>query len=312
MAEIEPGPKRHTYRLKRKEEVAAGLRRIALGRAESALEALAGIERGDDPAAAIHSARKDIKKLRAVLRLARGSLGEELYRSENGRYRDATGLLSQSRDAEVKLDTLGALEERFGERLPVGPTRAWCVALERERDEIAAGDGDGETRIAAAIAAIDAGRERIPEWPLRGDSWKPVGAGLTRCYRRGRREMKRVRADPSAECVHEWRKRVKDLWYQLRIVRNAWPPVLVATVDEAHRLADLLGAHHDFAVLAEDLVRRPAVGHQEEIAALIECRQQELLTAALDLGARLFAEKPKAFGARLGAYWQTWRAATQN
>lgn len=295
------------YRLERKEEVGAGVRRIACGRADHALGALADSKGDGDLAEAVHSARKDMKKLRAVLRLVRAELGEEVYRAENERYRDAARLLSGSRDAEAKLETLAALEERFGDELPAGTARAWGVELEEERDEIAgAVDGEAEAQVRKAAKAIEAGRVEIASWPI-GDSWSALRPGLLRAYRRGRRELKRTRSEPTAEHVHRWRKRVKDLWYQLRLLRKAWPELLGESADRAHELADLLGDHHDLVLLAEDLDTRPGIGRREEITDLIERRQAELLTAALELGARLYAEKPAAFERRLRAYWKAWR-----
>lgn len=119
--------------------------------------------------------------------------------------------------------------------------------------------------------------------------------------------MKRTRSDPVAENVHEWRKRTKDLWYQLRILRNAWPPVIYETAEQAHDLADLLGDHHDLAVLAEDLTAREIAGDRDAAKDLIDRRQGELLKCAFEVGERLFAEKPKAFGTRFEAYWLAWR-----
>lgn len=298
--------KSRSYRLKDKEPPTAGIRRIALGRAEKAAEALSDAGEGADFAASVHAARKDLKKLRGVLRLVRGELGEEVYRTENQRYRDAGRRLAQSRDAEVKTETLGALRERYDEELSIDLADAWLAALERERDEIVS-DGDSDSLIAESTAAIEAGREKISTWPLESDSWELVEAGLLRSYRRGRRAMKRTRSDPVAENVHEWRKRTKDLWYQLRILRSAWPPVIAETAAEAHELTDLLGDHHDLAVLAEDLAAREIAGDRDAAKELIDRRQGELLQCAFEIGERLFAERPKAFGSRFEAYWLAWR-----
>jgi CHAD domain-containing protein len=296
------------YRLKRRERVDDGIRRVAADRAEQALSELTGAQSGGELAEAIHSARKDMKKLRALLRLVREPLGKEFFRAENRRYRDAARLLSRSRDAEVKLETLGALRERFGDELPAEPVGAWCQALATERDEIVeAGGGEAAERIERVIEMIGAGRDEVRDWPLRGDSWKLIGPGLRRGYGKGRRGLKQARREPSADNVHQWRKRVKDLWYQLRLVRMAWPGLLGETTDRAHELADLLGDHHDLTVLAEDLARRADLASREELAALIERRQTQLLDAALELGARLFAEKPRAFSARIEGYWDAWR-----
>ena len=298
-----------SYRLKTEEGVAEGMRRIALGRAEKALDELASTDQGD-LAAAIHEARKDLKKMRALLRLIRVELGEDLFRSETSRYRDAGRRLSRTRDAEVKLETLSALGDRFGDGLPTLAARQWRATLERERNEV--GDtAHGETagQIDAAGEAIEEGRVRIPSWPLETDDWSLVGPGLARSYERGRRAMKRTLADPRVENVHEWRKRAKDLWYQLRIVADAWPGLLDAAAEQAHELTDLLGDHHDLAVLAEDLAGRDEIGAKGGFGDAIERRQEELLAAALELGERLYAEKPKAFRRRLKRYWLAWREA---
>jgi CHAD domain-containing protein len=297
-----------SYRLKTEEAPAEGMRRIALGRTEKALERLEGVE-ADELAAAVHGARKDLKKLRGVLRLVRDELGRKAFKAENRRYRDAARLLSGSRDAEVKLETLLALRHRF-EDLPGDAAERWEGMLETERDELAAAmRGETEGRIGQAIEAIEAGWDAIGKWPLRTDSWALVGPGLSRSYGGGRRAMKRVSADSSAENVHDWRKRAKDLWYQLRIVRDAWPELLGVTIDQADELADLLGDHHDLAVLADDLQTRNDLSDRGAFENALAERQEELLDAALGIGRRLYAEKPKAFRRRIERYWLAWRGA---
>ncbi len=293
-----------SFRLKRKEEVGPGLVRVLRGRAAKAIEVLRE-EAREDPASAIHSVRKDVKKIRSVLRLLRAEIGEKAYRAENRRYRDAGRALSGSRDAAVKVETLISLEERFGHQLPSASAWNWKRVLERER-QAAAGEITDSEAIDAAVDALEAGREAAAAWSLDG-SWKLFGPGLAEGYRRGRKAMAKVAADPDPELVHEWRKRTKDLWYDLRLVRRAWPELLEPTVDGVHELSDLLGDHHDLTVLAADLAARPRVGSKAKMTALIEQRQAEILERALSLGARLYAEKPKAFGRRMRSYWDAWR-----
>ena len=117
-----------------------------------------------------------------------------------------------------------------------------------------------------------------------------------------------MRDDPTPEAVHKWRKRVKDLWYHLRLLGDMWPEALKGAADEAHELSDLLGDHHDLTVLAEEI--RASANGDRDAAALLELterRQAELLEASIPLGERLYAEKPKQFSARLSAYWRAWR-----
>jgi CHAD domain-containing protein len=295
------------YRLKRKEPVADGMRRIALGRAESALERLRGANPEDDGFQdAVHGARKDLKKLRAVLRLLRDRLGEEAYRAQNRCFRDAARALSESRDAEVKLETLAALGEHFSD-LPPAALAAWREALERDRDR--AVEGADAMTLFESIELIEAGRDRIEGWDLGSGSWELIEPGLRRLYKRGRRAMREAEGQPSEESFHAWRKRAKDLWYLLRILHDAWPEILGASEEEAHRLADLLGDHHDLAVLREDLATHHFSGEDSRaLAVAIATREGELAGDAFELGQRLYAEKPRAFRSRLRAYWRAWRS----
>jgi CYTH domain-containing protein/CHAD domain-containing protein len=297
-----------TYRLQRNESSADGLRRVVRGRVTTASKRLRDAANGD-LADSIHGARKDLKKIRAVLRLVRAELGDKRFRAEDRRYRDAGRRLSGSRDAKVKLETLRALEVHFGDDCPAGPSLAWSEELETDLERVAGsvrGEATAETEL--AIEEIDKAGERIAGWPLEADSWQLIEPGLNRTYRSGREALKEARVDGSSENVHELRKRAKDLWYQLRLLCDAWPSLMEETAEQVHELAELLGDHHDLAVLAEDLEgRAEIVAERETFAALIEQRQAELLDRALGLGGRVYAEKPKHFRHRLRAYWQIWR-----
>jgi CHAD domain-containing protein len=281
------------------------MRRIAAGRAESALRRLRGAAPGDPGFAdAVHGARKDLKKLRTVVRLLREELGADRA-AEDRRYRDAGRALSGSRDAEVRLQTLDALGDRrpdlAGESLS-----AWRQALRAERDR--ALEGSDEIAVFEAIGSIEAGRDRIAAWELELDGGRLIERGVRRAYARGREAMRAVEDEPSEANLHEWRKRAKDLWYALRLLHGAWPELIGPTAEQAHALADLLGDHHDLALLREDLAARSFSAEAgEALAEAIEDRQRELAAAALDLGRRLYAEKPKAFARRLRRYWTAWR-----
>jgi CHAD domain-containing protein len=295
------------YRLRRKETPIQGLRRIAQGRTRDALQQLRQ-ESDEDTAVAVHEARKDLKKLRSVLRMVRDEIGDDVYRRENTRFRDAGRMLAGARDAEVKLETLQSLTARYDGRLSEETLAPFAKALEDERQRESQLDDQGV--LERAVAEIEAGEAAVDDWPLRADDWSLIEPGLERAYRRGRSRFADVRTEASDEAVHEWRKRVKDLWYQLRIVRNAWPEVLNETADQAHELSDLLGDHHDLAVLRDDALERRellADGELERLLAAVSERQDELADEAIKLGERIYAEKPKAFVKRLRSYWQAWR-----
>ncbi|MGN6217573.1 MAG: CHAD domain-containing protein [Solirubrobacterales bacterium] len=297
-----PEPDR-SYELREDEELGAGLKRIAAGRAEKAIERLRD---EDDRAEAIHGARKDMKKLRTVLRLVQSELPKDLYREEMRRYRDAGRALSASRDATVKLKTLDGLTEEGGE-LPREAIESWRQILDRDRE--AAANVGGDER--AAIDLIEAGLASSRRWPLEGDSWKTIDGAVGRTYRRGLQAMRVAAGEASEEGFHRWRKRAKDLWYELVLLGPAWRGPMEAAAGEAHRLTELLGDHHDLALLREDLHERQ-LGEREAAAleGAIFKRQKDLAGEAFGLGRRLYAEKPKAFERRLRRYWEAWPEAS--
>jgi CHAD domain-containing protein len=290
------------YRLRVGETADEAVRRVAHGRVGAALAQLRR-EARSDVAGAVHEARKDLKKLRSLLRLVRADLGKARYRAENGRYRDAARLLSGPRDAQVKLETLDGLRECYPDELPT--VERLRRSLEGERDRLAGGRAaDLERRLGEAADAIAAGGAEIDGWDLARDDFGLLRAGLERSYRRGRDRFRELGDDPFDEAVHEWRKRVKDLWYHLRLLQPTWPAALKGAVDAAHDLADLLGDHHDLALLVGD-VAEPEVDAADvaTLVALAKRRQDELLVAARPLAACLYAEKPKRFVDRLAVYW---------
>jgi hypothetical protein len=293
------------YRLRRGEEPASEVKRVACGRMESALEHLR-VQSPKDPAPAIHEARKDLKKVRSLLRLVRDEIGDDLYRRENSRFRRAGRLLSGPRDAQVKLETLEALGERFAAEASGHDWRAYASALRAEAEP---GPGLGD-RIERAAGEIEIGRMAVEGWSLETEGWGLVRRGLRRGYRRGRKRFAESASKPSDEAVHEWRKRAKDLWYHLRLLRDAKPKRIGKEADRAHDLSDLLGDHHDLAVLREDARSRSRLlgpGSIELLSTLIERRQRELLGEALSLGERVYAEKPRSFAGHVERYWEAWR-----
>jgi len=293
------------YRLKRKESPVAGIRRVAAGRAEHALDQLRS--GGSNPLEAIHETRKDTKKLRSLLRLVRDPLGDSNYRRENNRFRDAARKLGDARDAQVRAKTLAELRERFDGDSENLEAKDWD-ALEAK---LGSGEEPGDElreAMSDTAAAIEQGLERVDGWSFDGATgFDLFEDGLRRAYRRGRERFAEAREAPTIERLHEWRKRTKDLWYDLRLLRVAWPPAMQALADEVHELSDHLGDDHDLALLrdtAEARIAGNAPKRFERLDRLIARRRSELQSAAFALGERIYAEKPKVFTKRIEVLWE--------
>lgn len=273
--------------------VPAALRAAAVEQLQDAI-ALLRDEHGQDPATAIHGARKDLKKTRSLLRLARPAMADKDYRLENHRLRDVARSISAARDADVLVDTVDALAEHYAGQLP----RDSFAAL-RERLAGDAGARSDDAAVTAAVQELQQAAARLAELPVEDADTGTLRRGAVRAYARGRDAMEAAREEPTVERLHDWRKRVKDLWYHQRLLADTWPGMLEAQAEEAHRLSDLLGDDHDLAVLIETV---GAAADADPVMALAQRRREELQRQAFALGRLVYAEKPKAYGLRLKRY----------
>ena len=105
------------YRLDFAEDVATSVRRSAREQLDDAATRLRD-QHGDDPVEAVHGARKDLKKARSLLRLARPGLDGHAYRRLSDELRDAGRRLSDRRDADALAATVDDLAERYVGQLP--------------------------------------------------------------------------------------------------------------------------------------------------------------------------------------------------
>jgi CHAD domain-containing protein len=289
-----------SYRLSFDESPSTAAVSTMAGQLEQAIDRL-GRGRGQDPAGALHDARKNLKKSRSLLRLMRGGLPRKTYRREMRFLRDCGRALSGARDADALVATLSELSDRYVGQIPA---TAFEQLETRLADRARAAEARADLGAVGEITVLRQARGRLETWPTEKLSRSGFAKELGRAYRRGHDAMQSVRRDPTVANLHEWRKRVKDLWYQQRLLQEAWSPVLKAQATQAHELADLLGGDHDLAVLSS--VMRRDDGPQQNVPAdtdpvieLAEHRREELQAQALLLGQRIYGERPKAFSRRI-------------
>src|SRR3954447_13061300 len=239
-----------TYRLSFDEDLAESARRNAREQLEQAAGQL-GHGGSEDPVESVHEARKNLKKSRSLLRLLPSDLDRKTFRRENRAMRDAGRDVADVRDADVMVDTLENLRERF-----VGFVAAavFDELIHRFKDDAKkARDGREDSLVDDLVDRLRGIAARVDDSPLDGTGWRTAERGIAKAYKRGRKAFRRAVAKPTNENLQELRKRVKDVWYHDRLLRDAWPVVLAASADQAHALSDRLGADHDLAVLDERL-----------------------------------------------------------
>jgi len=295
------------YKL-RPHDPASEVRKVVRQGIDNAIEALGApvAERAEG----IHQARKRFKELRALLRLVREPLGRE-FKRENQRLRDLGRALAASRDAAAMLECWDLLAERFPKAFAEEGLRKTRRRL-RDRARRSETETSGiDERIVDATAELQSLRNRIETWTLDENGFELFAAGVKRTYADGCAELAKARLDLSDEQLHQWRKRVKDHWYQTRLLAPSWPTLMRLRSDTLKRLADLLGDDHDLAMMLQLMQRQPDLFGEPDQRARLEViiaeRRSELQSSALKTGGELYVDAPDALVARWRRYWSNAR-----
>jgi CHAD domain-containing protein len=293
-----------TFSFKRRESVRKGVRRLGRKRLKHAMKCLDGCEEGE----AIHTARKDIKKVRALLDLVCTQLKRKDFRRTNNQLRKAAKCLAKPRDASVREKTLTELTSHYkGQLKPHVLARVKTKMHELFKAEMRRFTSKKVNRTVSRRLARAA--KELKSVKFEAEGLEAISQGCKASYAAGQRAYQRVLEERSPENLHAWRKRVKTLWYQVTLLRRVWPEQMDALAHEAEMLGEALGDDHDLVMLHDFLqdVCCEEVHDLETIDAIIEHRRGELQADAMAIGKRFFAEKPSAFCKRLARYWEIWQ-----
>jgi CHAD domain-containing protein len=275
-----------------KEQTLVGESAILLARAQLAK----AIDLLDSSASAstdqvVHQVRKRIKKVRALIKLVWDSVGKKVVAKVDRRLRESSRPLSEVRDASALLVALDRLEQRSVGLVPIERFQAARVRLEDQKAEITHHILDQGKALAQARKTLRSARRRMAHWEPDEPRSRPI-SGLGRAFRRGRAAFRTAQEDPSVEKLHELRKRVKALGYQLKVLGDdpSNPTVRVRLLSGL--LADELGEGHDLDLLREFLEGQEAF---DPILKALDRRRIDLRQGALQRAGVIFQTRPKQF-----------------
>lgn len=294
------------FEFKKKESVRKAVRRLGRKSIEKALCSLELCDRLE----AVHEIRKDIKELRALLRLVRKATPRCEYRRYSDTLREAAGYLAAARDAHVKLNALRNLTAQFQRELAPRSlqTIKTILATNCRKQQTELARTRAPRRVIRLLKKLCG---QFSSLKLKDSGWSALAPGIKCSYRDGRCRYQLANEVSIPQNFHEWRKRVKDLYYQVGLLCPIWPEQMSAAEAELKHLGECLGDDHDLFLLTEvgtlKLFRRQNEKEAEVLKALADQRQRELRTEALALGARFYEEKSAVFCKRLRQYWKKWR-----
>jgi CHAD domain-containing protein len=251
----------------------------------------------------VHNVRVGTKKLRAYLRLLKPRLGNLAFDEANTLLRNASRSLRTYRAIEVVSETLAFLADRENSHLTTQEAEALALAL-RPEDALVGRD----TALACLRNDIHAMRTRLNLGML-PVKWSDISLAIRRSYRRNRNAFHNVVRHPSNINLHEWRKQVKRLQYQIAILRPMWPKRIAKLDRRLDILATTLGRYLDLSTLKkhlDELETSPKSRAQTQALALIARVRRDLRSEAIATGNTLYDTSPSDFVAALAHHWSRW------
>lgn len=261
------------------------------GAVQGAREAAASADQG--ATTAVHDMRKALRRARAVLSLVAPALPKSERRAVRQALQAARRSLSAARDHAVAPETLAELSLPDEDR----PT-ARRVLDNAAQALPAAGEikqllGEAAARAAAQAEALEAALP--PELDV-----AVLGEGVATIYaeaRKARRGSKRSTAQ-----FHSWRRRAKELTYQLDLIAAHAGARASAIHEEIDGVTDLLSPAVDLIMLrafVETYAQGIPAEDLERLYGVIDRQLDDLMKDARKAGRDSFQLKPKRFAKRL-------------
>jgi CHAD domain-containing protein len=293
------------FRVRPEESIAHGLRRLAKKELASARQQLQRTSPPDDDA--IHEARKSVKKVRAVVHLIEADDGRGL-RGSKKRLRAVSRALSQSRDADAMIVILQKLLDRQP-RLLSEHTLARVRHLLADHKHAVAQRTAREGSWKAAVQELRALHAAVKRWSPAHNRFGTLAPGLRVTHSRGRKAMARALERHRAADFHEWRKQLKALWYELRLIESSGA-VLHKDAVTLSRAETWLGEDHDVVLLCAYLSSNQPFAYDsiefQRLKQVGRQYQQELRRKAIASTKAIYGTPAGAYVRRIKRAWKNW------
>lgn len=260
----------------------------------------------------VHKARRRLKSLRSFLRMLRPAIGDEAFREANAALRTAGHALAGARKAGAMIEAVGKLAKAT-EKTADAERKDLLAKLAEAAQADAATHAEEATVASGVGVAIDQVRivkARLPDWKLPKRELGFYVKGMQKSYKRAQKLLEDGLAQRDAVTLHEARKSVIHLRYNLTTIEPVWPALFRAWSKELQTLREVLGDINDLhdleVLLGTDASAFSKIEAKAKALALLEERRGQLIEAVHPLQMRLFSEPASNFGARIGSLWESW------
>jgi CHAD domain-containing protein len=295
-----------SFELKPREQVNSGLRRLVRKEIRAARRELD--EKHPPTADAIHEARKSLKKVRAIVALIDDDEGRGIGRAKK-RLRKIGHTLSELRDADAMVEIVDKLHRRTPRLLDAQTRKILRAWLTKRRKAAISNVGKKDTwdKLDHALRTV---RRDARRWKPSHRAFGALSHGIAVSHRRGRKALARAAKRHRADDFHRWRKQIKNLWYELRLLKGAGPRV-ARDIHDLHQAEGWLGDDHNVVVLCAALSRdgshRPAPITATQLKAAADRYHAQMRRQAIKSVRHIYTRKSGRYLRDLKRAWRTWR-----
>ena len=255
--------------------------------ARDAVGAITAVDASDQgTTAAVHQARKALRRARAVLGLVAAALPKGEHGAIKAALQEARRQLSTVRDHAVAPETLAQLTLDDDDRVTARHVLANAAEAVPAPAEVKQLLAETAARAAAQAEALQAA---LPH----EIGWSTVAAGLHATYREARRASEATKRPKAG--FHTWRRRSKELVYQLELIAHHAGPRVAAIHSELAGVTDALGTAVDL-IMVREFVATYAQGIAPDalrhLRASIDDQLADRMKAARKAARDAFRQKP--------------------
>ncbi|WP_395753511.1 CHAD domain-containing protein [Prosthecobacter sp.] len=230
--------------------------------------------------AATHQLRVRVKKMLALLRLARAGIDEHTMQAMRLHLRTIKNTCASNRDHVVQSRLIDKLARRFH-----------LAPKHRPHLMSSPPAAPSASSLQHQLYAMS---QLIDSTCIGSLSEEQILEEHARCYRKGRRLMKEAFETTDKRTLHRWRHRVKDLYFQTLTLSHL--PGAARRIRRAQRLGHLLGRDQDLANLSQE----PAFAvRRSPWVQVIHEHREHLRQRYLSLGHKLYAPPGTRFSGRI-------------
>ncbi|MFN8207589.1 MAG: CHAD domain-containing protein [Bacteroidales bacterium] len=244
----------------------------------------------------IHEIRRILKRVRAVIWLMEPDIGSYNCQRESAVYRDIGRRISGLRSLYVNQMTLQKLSAEFPKKLVEGPLKRTGQLLEEKYKTELKKALEEQNLIHYLKQDIDQALAGTEEMQVLHDDLSIPEHALRMAFKTGRKRWRKVARKANSINIHELRKEVKNLQFQLQLLELYDPKGIHRRIEPLHRLAQLAGLEHDHYELAV-FIRKylPQEELKKELLFRMNRKMVAIRKQILPLARKVYGMKSKKF-----------------